>query len=307
MDYRRYSPAIDPAFFPDTQPYYWSSTFGLDCESCAWYLSGVGGMILTNVLENLYVRAVRAGQCGLLGDFDVDGICDDADNSSIAGDNPCTGGETVNCDDNCMYVNNFGQNDFDNDTIGDACDNCPNDNNTVQTDTDNDTIGDVCDICPNDSDNDIDNDTICGDVDLCPSDPTNDADNDTICGLTDNCPMTPNGTGLGTCVKLASGVFIGTEVICEGFQDCEEDEACQQNQQDSNLNGIGDVCECYADCDNDTEVGLFDLIVMKGEYGRSDCAVTSCYADCNDDGGVGLFDLIIMKTEYGKGGCPVVQ
>ena len=159
--------------------------------------------------------------------------------------------------------------DFDSDTFGDVCDNCPDDTNVDQTDTDNDSVGNAC----------------------------------------DNCPLNPNSTELGTCVKLTSGVFIGTGVSCEDFSDCGDDEACQQNQQDSNLNGIGDACECYSDCDYDTEVGLFDLIIMKGEYGRSDCAVIPCDADCNDDGGVGLFDLIIMKTEYSKGGvsCSAIR
>ena len=74
-------------------------------------------------------------------------------------------------------------------------------------------------------------------------------------------------------------------------------------QGDCNGNGIGDVCECYADCDNDAEVGLFDLIIIKGEYGRNDCNINPCQADIDGDNETGLFDLIIMKIQYGRNGC----
>ena len=38
-----------------------------------------------------------------------------------AGDAPCTGGATVDCDDNCPYHVNPLQEDADADGIGDAC------------------------------------------------------------------------------------------------------------------------------------------------------------------------------------------
>jgi len=82
---------------------------------------------------------------GLGGDTDGDGICDDGDGSGIVGDNPCTGGNTINCDDNCPMAYN-----------------------PVQGDADEDEIGDLCDICHNDPDNDADGDGVCGDVDNCP-------------------------------------------------------------------------------------------------------------------------------------------
>jgi len=55
-------------------------------------------------------------------DDDNDGRLDDGNNSGVAGDAPCTGGATTNCDDNCRTVPNSNQLDSDNDGIGNACD-----------------------------------------------------------------------------------------------------------------------------------------------------------------------------------------
>ena len=54
-------------------------------------------------------------------DTDGDGIFNDGDGSGIIGDNACTGGVTVNCDDNCVGVYNPNQTDTDSDGSGDAC------------------------------------------------------------------------------------------------------------------------------------------------------------------------------------------
>jgi hypothetical protein len=59
-------------------------------------------------------------------DMDTDGIFDDGDSSGIAGDNPCTGGNTFNCDDNCLDIYNPNQADSDYNGIGDLCDNSMN-------------------------------------------------------------------------------------------------------------------------------------------------------------------------------------
>jgi hypothetical protein len=93
---------------------------------------------------------------------DSDGIPDDGDNSGIIGDNPCTGGNTVNCDDNCPNTYNPDQADSDGDGVGDACDNCREVANPDQLDSnseedDNTSIPDIQhygNVCDPDFDND---------------------------------------------------------------------------------------------------------------------------------------------------------
>jgi hypothetical protein len=55
------------------------------------------------------------------GDYDDDGILDDGDGSLTVGDQPCTGGVTAVCDDNCLLLPNADQADADADGIGDVC------------------------------------------------------------------------------------------------------------------------------------------------------------------------------------------
>jgi len=55
-------------------------------------------------------------------DSDRDGRLDDGDNSGVIGDNRCTGGNKLNCDDNCRLSPNTGQRDTDADGYGNMCD-----------------------------------------------------------------------------------------------------------------------------------------------------------------------------------------
>ncbi len=255
-------------------------------------------------------------------DSDLDGINDDGDNSKIPGDNPCTGGNTILCDDNCPDDPNPDQENFDNDTLGDICDpdddndtipdvidNCPKAYNTAQEDTDNDTLGDVCDNCPDVSNlnqQDTDSD---GTGDLCDTCTDTDMDGYGNPGFSntcedDNCPDTPNGPGGGTCINV-SFVNLFTDNACTVHEECGDilNFFCDKINSDQNGNGIGDACECYADCDNNTKVDIFDLLIIKNEYNRTDCP---CDADLNEDGKVDIFDLTVMRNQYNRTGCPVV-
>jgi hypothetical protein len=54
-------------------------------------------------------------------DDDEDGILDDGGGSGTIGDEPCIGGVTASCDDNCVLIANPGQEDAESDGIGNVC------------------------------------------------------------------------------------------------------------------------------------------------------------------------------------------
>jgi len=62
-----------------------------------------------------------SSSCNTFGDTDDDGICDDGDGDNNPGNNPCIGGNTVSCDDNCFDTPNGDQGDADYDGEGDIC------------------------------------------------------------------------------------------------------------------------------------------------------------------------------------------
>jgi hypothetical protein len=114
-------------------------------------------------------------------DGDGDGVVaensfDNIDNDGVApGSNPCSGGNTVGCSDNCPAAFNPNQADCDGDGVGDLCDNCPgavgppaqcpSSNATAnrdQLDSDADGVGDACDF------DDIDGDGWVNTLDNCP-------------------------------------------------------------------------------------------------------------------------------------------
>jgi len=131
----------------------------------------------------------------------------------------------------------------------------------------------------------------------------NDTDTDGIENDADMCPATPDGPMLGTCVKQFGDTYIGTDMVCTDSSDCGVNYTCQMSQDDLNLNGIADACECQADITGpvrvlDGRVNSFDMMVMKKEIKG-----TPCLADINCDNKVDGFDLAILKVQFNKAGC----
>ncbi|XP_047030930.1 cartilage oligomeric matrix protein [Helicoverpa zea] len=148
---------------------------------------------------------------------------EDADNDTIGDscDPDADGDGVANLPDNCPLTPNPDQLDRDEDRSdkrGDACDNCPRRYNPGQEDTDKDGIGDVCDP-------DMDNDNIPNEMDNCPrsyNPAQEDMDNDGVGDACDNCPRIRNPA-----------------------------------QEDADRDGVGDACDSDVDRDQD---GIQDSI-----------------------------------------------
>jgi hypothetical protein len=140
IDYSKYEPAL-PAVqsFIGLESFFdvhWTSTTLSLFPYFAWIVNMRFGAVDHPHKYNTlyYVLPARAGVI----DSDGDGILDDGDGSGVVGDNPCTGGNTIDCDDNCIDTPNADQSDIDSDGVGDVCDNCRLVANPDQRDTNSD-------------------------------------------------------------------------------------------------------------------------------------------------------------------------
>ena len=178
------------------------------------------------------------------------------------------------CDteDNCPDVPNPNQSNSDGDSFGNACDHCDGLSTVSNYNSDGDRWGDSCDNCPS-----VDNMTQA------------DSDNDGVGDACDNCDTTPNGPDMGTCTAgseervgqpCGPGLNLsckeqcmddriecheqncgihGIDPLCRMCEksyitcwsecDCGNDGYCSMQQEDCNLNNIGDACD-IASCDD---------------------------------------------------------
>uniref|UniRef100_A0A8C7R779 Thrombospondin 3a n=1 Tax=Oncorhynchus mykiss TaxID=8022 RepID=A0A8C7R779_ONCMY len=155
---------------------------------------------------------------------------EDADNDGIGDqcDEDADGDGIKNVEDNCRLEPNKDQQNSDTDSFGDACDNCPNVPNIDQRDTDNNGQGDACD-------NDIDGDGVYSHRRVCLGDIEvditliTDIDNDLV---GDVCDTDQDTDG-------------------DGHQDSRDNcpDHPNSSQLDSDNDGLGDDCD--DDDDND--------------------------------------------------------
>ena len=98
------------------------------------------------------------------------------------------------------------------------------------------------------------------------SDPP-DSDNDGIFDSDDNCPDTPNGPDGGTCLYENVGT------TCTSNRDCGTSGSCSMDQEDTDSDGVGDVCDdntmCKGNFDYDQDVDGGDAYTFKQHFGRS--------------------------------------
>ncbi|XP_017368963.1 thrombospondin-3 isoform X5 [Cebus imitator] len=175
---------------------------------------------------------------------------EDADNDGVGDqcDDDADGDGIKNVEDNCRLFPNKDQQNSDTDSFGDACDNCPNVPNNDQKDTDGNGEGDACD-------NDVDGDGIPNGLDNCPKVPNplqTDRDEDGVGDACDSCPEMSNPTQTDADSDLVGDVCDTNEDSDgDGHQDTKDN--CPQlpnsSQLDSDNDGFGD--ECDGDDDND--------------------------------------------------------
>ena len=163
-----------------------------------------------------------------LGDNDLDEVFEDGDGNGTPGDNPCSPGQKLYCDDNCPGTTNEDQADFDSDGVGDACD-----------DSDGDSHYDAADCEPTDPN-----------VHPNASETCNEEDDDCDGTLDEDWPDKGIACTAGTgecetwgvmiCTGDGSGIECGAEPGPAGIETCNgKDDDCDGETDELSDNGDG--------------------------------------------------------------------
>ncbi|XP_076842876.1 thrombospondin-3a [Brachyhypopomus gauderio] len=208
---------------------------------------------------------------------------EDADNDGIGDqcDEDADGDGIKNVEDNCRLITNKDQQNTDTDSFGDACDNCPNVPNIDQKDTDNNGVGDACD-------SDVDGDGIQNVLDNCPKVPNpmqTDRDGDGVGDACDSCPEISNPMQTDIDNDLVGDVCdTNQDSDGDGHQDTRDNcpDIPNSSQLDSDNDGVGDDCD-----DDDDNDGIPDGNSVGG-LGPDNCRLISNPNQKDSDGnGVG--------------------
>ncbi|MCH8153323.1 MAG: hypothetical protein IH830_13235 [Planctomycetes bacterium] len=96
----------------------------------------------------------------------------------------------------------------------------------------------------------------------------------------------------------------GSAYVFRGFSDCNDNgtldlcDIADGTSTDANGNGVPDDCECLADLDGDSSVGILDLLALLPAWGTDPGGPP----DFDGDGTVGILDLLTLLANWGP--CP---
>ena len=176
--------------------------------------------------------------------------------------------------------------DINKNSVPDECEDCDGDgipdDLEDKADCDGNGLPDVCEV-----DEDCDND---GDINACDFDDDGD-------GIEDLCDADSCGLTGQDCDE--NGILDS----CEEFSDCNNngiDDRCdiQSGEEDDlNLDGIPDSCQCIADVVPNGEIGFPDLVTLLSAWGTCEAP---CPSDIIADGDVGFSDLLYLLSNWGK-------
>ncbi|XP_066303270.1 cartilage oligomeric matrix protein-like [Branchiostoma lanceolatum] len=198
----------------------------------------------------------------------------------------------LNTLDNCLLYSNLDQTDTDGDGVGDDCDNCPMDINSDQQDTDSDGWGDTCD-------QDSDGDGLMDSQDNCPMQLNGnqaDLDGDGVGDACDNCPNVPNADQVDADQNdIGDACANGIDSDADGFPDSLDNCRMEPNsaQLDTDNDGQGDQCD--DDDDNDTVLDDVDncRLLSNGDQAdfNGDGIGDACAPDFDMDGVIDADDV----------------